>query len=377
MRVLILTCNLGGGHNTAARALAEYFTDNGIFCEIRDALAFTSNLPSTLTEKAYITSTKGNAWAFGTVYNVGIKLSSLRQAVKKPVKSPVYYANSLFGRTLHKYIKFKEFDVVVCTHFFPAETLTYLKKYKKLKTKNFLIATDYTIHPFMNETTMDGYFVPHELVVEEFVSFGLPREKIFQTGIPVGKKYTQKKDKAEVRNELGLDVDAKVVLMMSGSMGFGDNTELIKNILSVCSKNVKIIVVCGNNKKAFDELDGIFSDDKRVDVVGFTDKIPEYMDACDVVITKPGGLSTTEAAAKNIPIIHSKAIPGCETRNVEIFDRFGMSIHEDDPFKIACLTDFILNNKDYQDKMIKNQNKHINKFGARDTCEKIKEIYRR
>ncbi len=371
MRALILTCNLGGGHNTAARAVAEHFSDIGVYSEVKDALGLVSDIPSKLTEKAYLTSTKGNAWAFGTIYKVGMELSSL----KTFVKSPVYFANTLFGYDLYNYIINQDFDVVVCTHFFPSLTLTYLKTFYNLKAKCFLVATDYTMHPFMNETNVDGYFVPHEQVAEEFSGFGIPREKIYVTGIPVGKKYTVKKDKKQARQELGLPVDSKIYLIMSGSMGFGSSSEMVKQLFNVCTGDYKIIVICGSNKTAKNKIDEMFLENEKVLTIGFTQKVASYMDACDIIITKPGGLTTTEAAAKNKPLIHSKPIPGCENKNAEFFEKFGMSICEDDPFQLATIAEYIVNDERYQIKMMENQKKYINAFAARDICAKVKEIY--
>ena len=152
------------------------------------------------------------------------------------------------------------------------------------------------------------------------------REKLLPWGIPVREKFGRRLDRKKAREICQLPQDGLIYLVMSGSMGFGKIQIFVLELARRLKENEEIVVICGNNKKLEETLKRELRRDRRVRILGFTEQVAEYMEACDVIFTKPGGLSSTEAAVSRIPIIHTNPIPGCENRNLEFFEERHMSI---------------------------------------------------
>ena len=201
-----------------------------------------------------------------------------------------------------------------------------MKRKGILRQKTVAIATDYTSIPFWEETECDYYVIPHEDLINEFVSRGIPREKLLPWGIPVREKFGRRLGGKKAREICQLPQDGLIYLVMSGSMGFGKIQIFVLELARRLKENEEIVVICGNNKKLEETLKRELRRDRRVRILGFTEQVAEYMEACDVIFTKPGGLSSTEAAVSRIPIIHTNPIPGCENRNLEFFEERHMSI---------------------------------------------------
>lgn len=320
MNVLILSCGTGEGHNSAGKAVKEYVEARGDHAVMIDMMLLKGEKTSRAVSGVYINVVKRCPHLFGFVYQLGKLISSAKR------KSPVYFACSLVAKNLRQYLEKNDFDVIVTPHLYPAETLTYMKKKGWLKQKVVAIGTDYTCIPFWEETNCDYYVVPHEDLVEEFAQKGVPRDKLLPWGIPVRLGFLKPLGKEEARKSCGLAKDALVFLVMGGSMGFGRIQIFVQELARRLEQKEEIIVICGNNEKLKAVLEKELQNRSKVTVLGFTDKVADYMAACDVIFTKPGGLSSTEAAVRQIPMIHTSPIPGCENRNLEFFQSRGMSI---------------------------------------------------
>lgn len=326
MKTLILSCEMGGGHNSAAKALAQYGSRNGITCEIADTLSFISTDFSRTMSDLYIFTTKSNL--IKVIYKTGEMVPRSGK-----VKSPVYMANKIYCKKLYDHIREGGYDSIICTHVFPAEALTYLRRSGLLRQRTVFVQTDYDSMPLMKDLEVDAIVIPHPHLTEECVETGAAREKLHPLGIPVSEEFLQHTDKAAARKSCtaifgdgnNISEDVSWYLIMSGSMGFGKTEELISAVLDSEGRNVEIFAVCGTNAKLHGSILKDFASSGNVHSIGFTDKVPLLMDACDVIFTKPGGLSSTEAAAKRLPIIHTAPIPGCETDNARFFHYHGMS----------------------------------------------------
>lgn len=147
---------------------------------------------------------------------------------------------------------------------------------------------------------------------------GLPEEKLIPLGIPVSRLCTREISKEDARKKLGLCTEKKYILVAGGSMGAGDMKKLVECLLK-STTGEELIIVCGNNQKVEARLKKSFGGEKRATVLGFTTQMSLYMKACDVLFTKPGGLTSTEGAVAEIPMVHTEPIPGCETAQPEIF----------------------------------------------------------
>ncbi len=325
MKILILSCNTGGGHNSAAKAIKEAFDDKRYTCDIMDVLSFGGQKASDLVCDAYIEMVKKTPKLFGEIYKMGNKIGQFNQQVTKR-RSPVYYINKLYADALEEYIKVNNYDVVICVHIVAAEAMTNLKKHNRLTIPFYFVATDYYCPPMLEETIPNNIFIAHKDSTFSYLNHGIDKKLIVPTGIPVTKKFLVKNDKQKMRQEFGLNETDEVFLLMSGSMGFGDLIDTTKYIFENGNENTRVIAITGHNEKLYQSFEKEFKGEKRLILLGFINNVCDYLDASDLLLTKPGGLSSSEALAKGIAIIHTAPIPGCETENVQFFTEHHLSL---------------------------------------------------
>ena len=321
MKILILSCNTGEGHNSAGWAVKEYLELQGHQVVMEDMMLLKGARTSKAVGGAYVGIVKHFPLLFGLGYRLGGWVSSDKR------KSPVYYACSLLAGTLKGYLEQKRFDAVVTPHLYPAETLTAMKKKGWLKIPVVAIGTDYTCIPFWEETDCEYYVIPHEDLIEEFVKRGIPREKLLPWGIPVRQSFMKQWNKKEARKICHIPQNNKSYLVMGGSMGFGKIQIFVLELARRMEADENMVVICGNNKKLEKLLKRELVHRKNVKVLGYTDQVAAYMAACDVIFTKPGGLSSTEAATdENSDGTYESDSGMRRLKNVEFFQKHGMSI---------------------------------------------------
>ena len=320
MKVLILSCNTGEGHNYAGRALKECIESHHDTADMLDIMMLASPRVSKLVGNSYVNIVRHAPRLFQCLYKLGGLVSSARH------HSPVYYANALLAKKLTRYLDTHHYDVIVTPHLFPAQTLTYIKKKNLLSQKVVAVETDYTCIPFWEETDCDYYIIPHYELIDEFTAKGIPRERLKPYGIPVRPAFSDQSDRQKARVRCGIPTHAQVYLIMSGSMGFGKVHLLAHELVSRLENGEQAVIICGNNKKRMRSLRLQFHKNPNVHIIGFTRHVAEYMAAADVLFTKPGGLSSTEAAVRRVPLVHTDPIPGCETKNRAFFVSRGMSV---------------------------------------------------
>ena len=242
MKLLVLSCATGEGHNSAANALIEAIERKGYEYTLADPLDFRSKKAAKIAANTYNGIIKNAPAVFGAIYGVGALYSATK------ITSPIYLANAKYAGKLRAYIEDEGFDAVLCTHLFAMEALTALKKKTDYAVPSYGILTDYTCIPFLRETVLDGYFIPHEALRQELVE-------------------------------------------------------------------------------------------------------PRYMNAADVMISKPGGLSSTEAAVANIPLVHILAFSGCETKNAAFFSEHGTSVRAENAKEAVAAALSLLNDPDRAEAM--------------------------
>lgn len=317
MRLLILSCNTGEGHNSAAKALKDCFLQHNTACDIQDALAFWSPEKSKLISKGHVFIYRKLPKLFGVSYRF-----EENHPPKNGDDSLIYELVIKGCEELYEYLCESSYDAVICTHVFSAMMMTELKKRHQCRLRTYFVATDYTCSPGVNQTALDTYFIPHVKLTEEFVKTGIPVTGIVPSGIPVKSDFYKYVDSVTAKKALSLPESKKTVLLMCGSMGCGPIKTLAETLPARLPQDAQLVVICGNNLKLYKALTkNPLPDNMRV--VGFTNRIPLYMDAADLILTKPGGLSTTEAAVKALPMLFIDAVPGCETRNFEFFLKHG------------------------------------------------------
>ena len=358
MNILILSCNTGEGHNAAGRAILHELQRRHIPCEMADALHFAGDRVSRRISSSYTAITTRAPTVFRAMYRAGDFISSSRH------KSPVYLLNRLYQGAVLDYIRAHRITCVVMPHLFPAQTLTALRHEHGLTIPTLAVATDYTCIPFWEETEMDRYVIPHPALAQEFIAKGIPADKLLPYGIPVERAVFEKEDRAQARAALGLAPDRPVFLIMSGSMGYGDLLALVSSY----SGEAQLVVLCGRNEKLRRSLSALRRD---AVLVPFTQEVPRYLSAADVLFTKPGGLTSTEAAVHNIPLVHTAPIPGCETRNAEFFASRGLSLFGKSAPDALEAADTLLHDAALRERMLSAQRAEINPHACEQICNWI------
>lgn len=320
MKIVILSCNTGGGHNSAAAAIKEYFDSKAIDCEIKDALAFDSRLKSEVISKGHVWLYKKAPVLFGAGYHYAEKHPS------KPGNESMMYIIMKSGTdALRNYLLENEVDAVICTHVFASLMMTELKNDADFHVKSYFVATDYTCYPGVDEVIADAFFIAHAHLIPDYTNFGIPEEKLIPTGIPIKRAFYRSLTQERAKALLELPQDKKIVLLMCGSMGCGPIFKLGKLLLKSLPGDSLLVVICGSNQKLVKKFEKI-STDEKMRVVGYTNKMNLYMDAAYAVMTKPGGLSSTESATKALPMVLMNVVAGCETRNLDFFLRNGFAV---------------------------------------------------
>ena len=329
MKILILSCNTGEGHNSSGKALQAALIRQGVECDLEDTLAIKSEWLSKFMSNLYEFSIKISL--FGLVY----RLAEHYSALQHKSKSPIYSFSGLFAPKISHTINEGQYDGVICVHLFPAEAITLIRHKYGQSVPAIFVMTDYTCIPLLYETELDRYVIPHHILTEEFQNKGLSLNKLEAIGIPVNeKRFTERIPKVEARKLVNMLFDwrearGKWYLIMGGSMGFGRISELVKQLRDRISAQDRIVCICGKNEKLRNHIKRIFPESSVVKVLGYTSKISLFMDASDVLLTKPGGITSTEAIIKNIPLVHINPIKGLEEDNAVFFEKMGMSFGGD------------------------------------------------
>ena len=393
-KVLIMSASTGGGHNRAARAIKEELTNKSIDgitidCEIIDSLKIVNTTMDKLISRGYEKSAKYTPKAWGGVY----KLTETNLISRNEFKdNPL---TSLVSRKLKKLIEIKKPDLIIGTHPFPMIALSTLKRnsisYANNESNTFTeslhkyyenlnipplvtVLTDYTTHSAYIQNEIDYYIAGHEYVKELLIEDGIDSDKIKPYGIPVEKSFLSHRDRAVVLSELNLDPNKFTVLLMGGSFGAGSIKDTLSELISI-DRDFQIIVVAGRNKSLKDKLDKTIAlnqdnIDKKICVLGFTDKMNDLLASVDILVSKPGGLTTTESLLKEVPMIVPYFIPGQEEENLDFLSNCGASLRTSKKYTLGIILKVLIDNPDRID-MAKQNIRSIKKLNASQDIAKL------
>ncbi len=369
MDALMLSCGTGGGHNSACAAIGQALSARGHHVKTLNPYLLRGEKTADTVNNAYIRLAQKAPSAFGMVYRLGNAYRRL------PFASPVYHVNRRMVPYMEEFLRGNPCDAIVMTHLFPAEIITNMKRLGMPVPKTYFIATDYTCIPFTEETDCDYYVIPARELTREFVSRGIPEERIVPLGIPVQRQFCEETDRREARRRLGLEPEKKYILVAGGSIGAGRIQQIVPLLLEHYGNAVRLIVVCGNNRALYQSLEQAYAD--RCTCLGYTTQMADYMHACDLFVSKPGGLSSTEAAVAGAALIHITPIPGCETHNMDFFARNGMCLPVTNPKKqLAEACDRLLDETE-REKMRECQRRTIPADAAASICDLVEREHRR
>lgn len=310
MATLILTCSTGQGHNSCAKAIKEYYDQQGETCVIEDALGFVSKSISKIICWGHVTMYRHLHGLFQVGYQYSEKHSGMFHE-----KSGIYKLLTLGTDRIHDYICVGGFDKVICTHVFASLMMTEVQKKYSLPISTCLVATDYTCNPGTKESTVDLHFIPDRPLSVFYECPTIADEQIISSGIPIRQMFYHHTAMNEAKLSFGIPVYHKHLLMMCGSMGCGPMKKLAKELCRKLPETVDLSIVCGTNRSLQKKLERKYSHNGNVHILGYVADISKLMDSADLYLTKPGGISVTEASMKNLPMVFIDAVAGCEEYN--------------------------------------------------------------
>lgn len=318
MKTLILSCNTGEGHNSCAKAIKEYYDMRGEVCDIIDGLSFISEGWSRFISGGHVFIYRHLPRLFKVAYRHFEEKDSYFDEGKA-----LYRLFARGSERLYEYIRDGGYDAVICPHVFTALMLTDMLKKHTISLATCFIATDYTCSPSGRNSDLDYYFIPDEEIAPDFECENITKEKMIFATIPVRQMFYQNHDKNEAKRYLGIDPGHKHLLMMCGSMGCGPIKRILKGLYGKIPSDWEVSVVCGNNFKLFYGLSRKYMDYEKIHIRAFVKDMGTMMDSADLYLTKPGGISVSEAYAKSLPMVFINAVGGCEESNRAIFVQRG------------------------------------------------------
>lgn len=326
MKVLLISVKAGYGHHSTAQAVMDCLARRGIESEMLDTFDYIDPVLGESIDKGYLFSTKYFPEMYGRAYSLLDKRDERYKSF-----SPIGILSKLVSHKLREYIVDYAPDIIIGTHSYACMVMTYLKEKGVISCPTIGIVTDFTVHPFWESTDMDYYVTADSLLDNQMRRKGIGQEKILPYGIPINKKFLNKIPKREARAMLHLD-ERRTILIMMGSMGFG-NLEKQLEAIDMLELDFQVLCVCGRNEKMKRDIDRHMWK-KKIITYGFVDNVDVLMDASDCIITKPGGLTTSELLAKRLPAIIMNPIPGQEDRNMEFLVNNGAAVAVTDTFGV-------------------------------------------
>ncbi len=320
-KILILYSTGGMGHKKAAVAILKAFQKKaGGDIEVKniDTLDYGNSFYRFLYINFYVFMMTRGRWLWGILYH--LSNNRIADSMLRRVRQSLDLKNLIgFEDMLLK----ERPDAIVTTHFILPGIAGAIKRYKDFDPRLYVVITDYGPHSFWLSDHIDKFFIGAEAVLPELVKRGIPEEKVAVTGIPTVEEFSREFDVDELRRTYGLDAGKSTIFILSGGFGVGPLESILLSLCS-CRPDIQVMIVCGHNKRAFDNISLLKEKlNYPVKLFGFTDKVPELMAASDLMITKAGGISVTEALNMRLPMILFESIPGQETWNEELLLRAG------------------------------------------------------
>lgn len=356
-KIIILYASVGGGHFKAAESIKNYITSTHKNCTVQmiDALKYTNKVVDRIVILSYVNMARYSPKMWGEIYKFSEKqysAANFSNAVQK-----------LLSNKLFTLLEEEKPDSIISTHPFITEMVASLKKRSKINTELNVIMTDYASHKFweLKPEYVNRYFVANEEMKSSLVFSGINKEKIFVTGIPVSPAFLQKHNKEKILKEFNLDSNKKTIILFGGGeYGLSNVKGLFDSLLSL-EDNIQVIAIAGKNIKTQKSFKKIAEKhDKKVIVLGYTTKIPELMSIADFIISKPGGLTTTEILVSNVPFVIINPIPGQEEENARFLLNNGAAVRLYDTEKTIPFLEQLFKNEE-RIKHMKEMQKNISK----------------
>jgi processive 1,2-diacylglycerol beta-glucosyltransferase len=307
--VLIVSASVGAGHNQAAKAVAEGIKRRypGANATIVDFMAGESSYLNTLVKETYLKMISLSPQLYELLYRWS-------QIPGQYPKVQNLVARAMKRSMLRLYLRHRP-DMIVCTHPFPCGAAAYLKRTRRMDVSLIAVLTDFAVHPLWVYDEVDHYFVASREMKADMTARGVASDKVSATGIPIDAGFSKPVDRSSICRGLGLDPAMPTVLMMGGGLGVGPVKEALQNLNST-DVQLQIVVVAGKNAALRRQLNTVAGFSRhRIVVIGYTRRIRDLMALADLLITKPGALTCSEALAMSLPLLLFCPIPGQEEEN--------------------------------------------------------------
>jgi processive 1,2-diacylglycerol beta-glucosyltransferase len=348
-KVLVLSASAGAGHIRAAQAVERAFHEQPAAREVRhvDTLDYTNKLFRRLYAKAYLDMVNRTPELLGWLYDYLDKpweRERRRLALDK-----------LNTRPFVKMLKEYRPDIIVCTHFLPAEIVSWLKAKERITSRQAIVVTDMDVHAMWLCHHYEQYFVALPETREHMVRLGIPEEKLTVSGIPIDPVFAIEKDKREMRRKHGLREDTCTILVSAGGFGVGPIEHIFQSLLEL-RHEAQAVVICGRNEELKSRLESLAANLPRqarvtIKPIGYTTEMDEYMAASDLLLGKPGGLTSSEALARGLVMVIVNPIPGQEERNSDHLLEEGVGIRCNNLPVLAYKIDKLLDDAERFQKM--------------------------
>ena len=364
-RILIVTASVGSGHEKAAAAVAEAIRQQKPEAEINivDFMSARTSIINALMKNCYLNMLHfvPNLYEFMYQFTAGKRKGGI---VKWAMSSVIVYS-------IKKLIKSYQPDIIICTHPFPADAVSHLSEKRRRSFHSYAIITDYSVHQMWICPNMDTYFVAIESMKEQLVEAGINEKIIHVSGIPVGKEFSVERSKTICRRELGLKEDLPVVLLMGGGLGLGGMDMAMQQLERINDK-IQLLIIAGKNNELKRNVELMAAHSHHdVNVLGYTNKVAIMMSAADILITKPGALTLTEAMSLGTPMVLHEPIPGPETDNARFMEDGGMAVWLHSGDSLAKIIGDLLRYPECLNEMRANAGRHKKEDAAGTIAEYI------
>ncbi|MBI4751060.1 MAG: glycosyltransferase [Acidobacteria bacterium] len=341
-KVLVLSASAGAGHIRAAQAIEKAILDLNAAREVRhiDTLQYTNRIFRHFYSKAYIDMVNEAPEVLGWLYDY------LDKPWEKERRRLAF--DKLNTRPFVKLLNEEQPDIAICTHFLPSEIISWLTAKERLHCPQAVVVTDFDVHAMWLCHHYQQFFVALDETRVHLEKMGIPGEKITVSGIPIDPIFSQTKDKSALRAKHGLEPNVTTILISAGGFGVGNMEHLLTSLFEL-RHPAQIIAVCGKSAELKQRVEEVAakrpaSSQVQLKVLGFTTEMDELMSASDILLGKPGGLTTSEALAKGLVFVIVNPIPGQEERNSDHLLEEGVAIRCNNLPALAYKLDRLLDN---------------------------------
>ena len=374
-RVLLLSVSAGHGHVRAAEGLAAGIETwfPGHESHHIDLMSLVPALFNKAYKGSYLKLIRSHPRVWGYIYDKADRFQrdSRTENLRRGIESTC-------NKKLLPIIAEYQPDHIICTHFMPIQFLTRWKQKGRISTPIWSCITDFVAHRFWLEPGLDGHFTADEENVWRMRSRGLENERIFATGIPVLPTFIPPRDKEqrkaagrEARDRFGLGRACPVILMMGGGAGVGNMLDLARRLFALPAE-FHLVVLAGQNKTLLAELEREKAGfNGRLHPMGFTDEVPALLAASDLVISKPGGLTTVECLAMGKPMLVYSPIPGQEEQNADLLLENGAAMKAPDSFGLVWRVGQLLEQPERLTRLAENAAALGKPYAARDILAQV------